>query len=60
MNPRDYEDIHILILKNAAHILINEKTTSLKLVATRALIKFSRKLKPEIVQVMIGGDDVFE
>ena len=54
--PRDYEDIHKAILELASEILIQEKLTSLKLVATRSLIKFSRKIKPEQVQEVLGSE----
>ena len=37
------------VLKQAAEVLIMEKLISLKLVATKTLIKFSRKVKPEVL-----------
>jgi hypothetical protein len=46
--PRDYEDLHSTILQMAIEILEDEKLVSVKLVATKCLIKFARKLKPEI------------
>jgi hypothetical protein len=56
--PRDYEDINNEVLKISAETLIIEPLTSLKLVGTRVLIKFSRKVKPETLQLMVG--DIFE
>lgn len=56
--PRDYEDIHIMVLKYATEVLIEEKSVALKLVAIKALIKYSRKLKNDVLQVMVG--DKFE
>lgn len=56
--PRDYEELHISILKSATEVLITAKLVSLKLVATRSMIKFSRKLRPEVLQPIIG--DKFE
>ncbi len=53
--PRDYEEIHIALLSLGAKTLIEEKLASLKLVATRILIKFSRKIKPEILQPILSG-----
>ena len=47
--PRDYEDVHVIILKKASETLIKEDLISLKLAATRTLIKFSRKVKPEVI-----------
>lgn len=58
MPPRDYDDIYSEVLKQAAEVLIMEKLISLKLVATKTLIKFSRKVKPEVLQLMVG--DIFE
>ena len=49
MPPRDYVDIYSEVLKQAAEVLIMEKLISLKLVATKTLIKFSRKVKPEVL-----------
>ena len=46
--PRDYEELHRSILEMAIQILQEEKLVSVKLVATKCLIKFARKLKPEI------------
>lgn len=34
--------------------MITSKLVSLKLVATRSLIKFSRKIKPDILQSLVG------
>ena len=45
--PRDYDDVNSEVLKMAAEVLIEEHLVALKLVATKALIKFSRKVKPE-------------
>lgn len=47
--PRDYEEIHTAVLNLSTEILTKENLISLKLVATRSLIKFSRKLKPELL-----------
>lgn len=53
--PRDFEDTHIAMLKLAASTLLNEKKIiALQLVATRSLIKFSRKIKPETLSEVIG------
>lgn len=52
--PRDYEDVHVIVLKKASETLIKEDLISLKLVATRTLIKFSRKVQPEVLQEVIG------
>lgn len=45
--PRDYIEIHKSILEMAIKFLIEEKLTSVKLVSTKALIKFSRKIKAD-------------
>jgi hypothetical protein len=45
--PRDYDDVNSEVLKMAAEVLIEEHLVALKLVAIKALIKFSRKVKPE-------------
>jgi hypothetical protein len=47
--PRDYDDVYNEVLKMSAEVLIEEKLLALKLVATRTLIKFSRKVKPEVL-----------
>jgi hypothetical protein len=47
MPQRDYDDIYNEILKMGAEVIIEETRPALKLVATRALIKYSRKVKPE-------------
>lgn len=47
--PKDYEEIHLQILKMALQILIEEKVKSVKLVATRCLIKYGRKLKSDLL-----------
>jgi hypothetical protein len=47
--PKDYEELHISILHSATQTLISSRLISLKLVATRALIKYSRKLQPEVL-----------
>ena len=53
--PRDFDDIQSAVLTLAADTLINEKKlTSLKFVATRSLIKYSRKVKPDILQALVG------
>jgi hypothetical protein len=58
MPQRDYDDIYNEILKMAAEVIIEETRPALKLVATRALIKYSRKVKPEALQIMVG--EIFE
>ena len=45
--PRDYIEIHKNVLNMSIQFLIEEKLTSVKLVATRCLIKFSRKIKTD-------------
>lgn len=52
--PKDYEEIHVNVLNLAIKFLIEEPLTSVKLVSTRCLIKFSRKLKPEVLQFNIS------
>ena len=47
--PRDYDDVNSEVLKMSAEVLIEESLVALKLVATKTLIKFSRKVKPEIL-----------
>lgn len=47
--PRDYDDVFNEVLKLSAEVLIEEKLLALKLVATRSLIKYSRKVKPEVL-----------
>jgi hypothetical protein len=47
MPAREYDEIYNEILKMAAEVIIEESRPALKLVATRALIKYSRKVKPE-------------
>ena len=47
--PKDYDEIHTDILNLAIQFLIEEKLISLKLVSTKCLIKFSRKLKPGVL-----------
>ena len=51
--PRDYIEIHKNVLDLAIKFLIEEKLTSVKLVATRALIKFSRKIKSDVLMPII-------
>ncbi len=53
--PRDYEEIHINILNMAIRFMIEEKLVSVKLIATRCLVKFARKLKPEVLIDIIKG-----
>ena len=43
--PKDYAELHKSILEMAMKFLIEEPLISVKLVATRALNKFSRKIK---------------
>jgi hypothetical protein len=45
--PRDYVEIHKSVLDMAIKFLIEEKLTSVKLVSTKCLIKFSRKIKTD-------------
>lgn len=46
--PKDYVDINLQIFNTAIATLINkEELNSVKLVATRCIIKYTRKLKPE-------------
>lgn len=47
--PRDYEELHKSILQLAIQFLIQENLIAVKLVATRCLVKFSRKLKVEVL-----------
>jgi hypothetical protein len=47
MPSREYDDIQNEVLKLGAEVMIEEARPALKLVATRALIKYSRKVKPE-------------
>jgi hypothetical protein len=56
--PRDYDDVNTEVLKMSAEVLIEEPLVALKLVATKTLIKFSRKVKPEVLQIMVG--EIFE
>lgn len=58
MPSREYEDTYSDVLKMAAEVLIEEERPALKLVAIRALIKYSRKAKPETLQLLVG--DIFE
>jgi hypothetical protein len=58
MPPREYDDIYNEILKMGAEVIIEETRPALKLVATRALIKYSRKVKPEALQILVG--EIFE
>ena len=52
--PSDYEEVHHFIIKLAIQFLIEEKLISIKLVATRCLVKFSRKVKTETLQVLLN------
>ncbi len=52
--PRDYQDLHQSILNLAIQFLIEEPLVSVKLVATRCLTKFSRKVKPDIMTTIIS------
>jgi DNA-directed RNA polymerase subunit F len=54
--PRDYEDLHKSILEMSIQILQEEKLVSVKLVATKCLIKFARKLKPEVSTPIVQGN----
>lgn len=47
--PKDYTDMIMDILNLSKDVLIEEKIVSVKLVATRCLVKFSRKLKSDIL-----------
>jgi len=52
--PRDYEELHINILEKSIEFLCDSKSLiSIKLVATKCLIKFARKLKPEVLMPII-------
>lgn len=53
--PRDYEEIHLKILDYAIKFMMQEKLISVKLVATKCLIRFSRKLKSDIILQAIGS-----
>ena len=55
--PKDYQDIHNNILDMAVKFLVEEKIFSIKLVSTRCIIKFSRKIKHEVI---INRKDQFE
>jgi hypothetical protein len=52
--PRDYEETHLKILNYAIQFMMDEKIASVKLVATRCLTKFSRKLKNDVVMKTVG------
>jgi hypothetical protein len=52
--PKDYEEVHKDIIQLAIQFLIEEPLISIKLVATRCLIKYSRKLKPDVLQSIIS------
>ena len=43
--PKDYSDLNQEILSFAIKFLIEEQIQSIKLVATRCIVKFSRKVK---------------
>lgn len=58
MPSREYDDIQNEVLKLGAEVIIEEARPALKLVATRALIKYSRKVKPEALQILVG--EIFE
>lgn len=47
--PKDYTEINMGILNSSVQILIEQKVTSVKLIATRCIIKFSRKIKNDIL-----------
>ena len=51
--PKDWEDIHLGVLGLALNFLTMEKLTSVKLVATRCLIKYARKIKPDVLYASI-------
>lgn len=51
--PRDYEELHENILRMSIEFLCEENLISIKLVATKCLIKFARKLKPEVLMTLI-------
>jgi len=51
--PKDYQDLHQSILELAIQFLITEKILSVKLVATRCLTKFSRKVKSDLMTSII-------
>lgn len=53
--PRDYEEIHLKIMNYAIQFMIEEKLISVKLVSTKCLIKFSRKLKPDLIMSTLGS-----
>lgn len=55
--PKDYEAINNGILQMSIKFLIEEPIYSIKLVATRCLVKFSRKTK---LDNTILASDVFE
>lgn len=52
--PRDYEEIHTEAINLAIKFLIEEKLVSIKLVSTKCLIKFSRKLKTDVLSSIIS------
>lgn len=45
--PKDYETENLEIFRTAIETLIKEKVISVKLIATRCVNKYSRKLKKE-------------
>ena len=47
--PKDYSEINMEILNMSIQVLIEEQATSVKLVATRCLIKYSRKIKSDVL-----------
>jgi hypothetical protein len=54
--PRDYEELHTNIMKMSIEFLCDPKSMiSIKLVSTKCLIKFARKLRPEVLMSIIQG-----
>jgi hypothetical protein len=47
--PKDYEAINNDILNMAVKFLVDEQIFSVKLVSTRCIIKYTRKLKPDLI-----------
>lgn len=47
--PKDYSDLNTEILDMAVKFLVDEKTYSVKLVSTRCIIKYTRKIKTDLI-----------
>ena len=56
--PKDYEEINLGILEQSIKSLCEEQTTSIKLVCTRCLVKYSRKLSNDVMKKNIAKFDI--